>query len=273
MCGRFYIQAFVLALFFLPLTGCVSNKVQKLPVAFNIEDSEWSDREKILPWKNYSDNCRISRSLFKETGKSLNYYIFKDSKNKIIYLIFEDSHSISDWVNDFDYVALSYEHAPYSITAHGGFVKVWQSGSEKVMKEFEEAIAENPSYELVITGWSMGGAFAHFAAEELNWKTRTEKADPDTGKKVLLITYGCPHLLYGRPMSEYFARCVKASYNFAHVKDGFARLPPESWGFFIENRIEIGQNDHSSKSPHVRYGEKELYGSIHINDTYIQTDE
>ena len=257
----------------LTLAGCASTRQTKAPLVCNEEDPEWGSREKILPWKNYSDNCRISRKKFIKTGKSLNYYIRTDNKNEIIYLIFEDSHSISDWINDFDYYSMSYEHTPYTIHAHGGFIKVWLSGNEKVMQELLEQIESHPSYVLVITGWSMGGAFAHLASEEINWRTRSDKADPATGRKPLLITYGCPQLLYGRDMKEYFASCVKACYDFGHIRDGFTRLPPESWQFFIVNRISIGQGDHNPRISHMRYGEKQLYSQVHLNDTYMRTDE
>ena len=259
----------IIALF----AGCVSSKQIKVSNTCTYEDSEWGGRERIRPWENYSDNCRMSRKKFHETGKSLNYYIRTDTDNKIIYLIFEDSHSLSDWINDFDYCSLSYEHEPYTINAHGGFVKVWLSGNEKVMQELLEQMENNPSYVLIITGWSMGGAFAHLASEEINWRTRSDNSNPDTGKKPLLITYGCPHLLYGKDMKEYFARCTKACYDFGHVRDSFSKLPPESWRFFIVNRIEIGQDDHDSRMPHTSYGEKQLYAQIHINDTYVTTDE
>ena len=271
----FRISVFVV-LSILLVAGCATSRMEKAPshtVLYAMEDGEWGNRAKIVPWKNYSEQCRISRSLFKQTGKSLNYYIHADDENRIVYLIFEDSHSVSDCVNDFDYKAVSYEHPPYTIAVHGGFVHVWQSGCQTVMQELEEQLTEHPSYQIVITGWSMGGAFAHLASEELNWRTRTDKSDPGTGKKAILVTYGCPRLLYGSEMADYFSLCVRACYNFAHVRDGFARLPPESWRFFVPNRIQVGQNDASKEMAHVRYGEKEVYDGIHVNDAYMQTDE
>ena len=239
----------------------------------NVQDSAWQGRGKLRAWTVYSDRCRISRKLFLEIGKSLNYYITADDDEKILYLIFEDTHSFADAIHDIAFVTKSYEHGSKKIKAHGGFVKVWHSGSEQVMKEFFEQVEKYPDYEIVFVGWSMGGAIAHLAAEEFNFRTRTDEANPDSGRKVVLITYGCPNLLYGKDMRDYFERCVKAAYNFANVKDPFAKLPPVAWNFFVIRRIEVGQNYKGKKHPHLSYGQKEIYKDIVIDEPYVQVSE
>lgn len=239
----------------------------------NEQDTAWLGRKKLKAWDVYSDRCRISRKLFIEIGKSLNYYITTDDDEKILYLIFEDTHSFADVIHDIAFVTKSYVQGPNKVVAHGGFVKVWKSGSEQVMKEFFEQVEKNPDYEIVFVGWSMGGAIAHLAAEEFNFRTRTDEANPDSGRKVLLITYGCPNLLYGKGTREYFERCVKAAYNFANVKDPFAKLPPVSWNYFVIRRIEVGQDYNGKKHPHLSYGQKEIYKDIVIDEPYVQVSE
>ena len=257
-------------LFFgLTLYGCASTK--RTDFSQNLQDSSWQGKEKLNPWKNYSEHCRISRRLFKETGKDLDYYICTDEKNKLIYLSFEDSQTVSDWLYDFAFFARSYEHGNFRIKAHGGFISVWKSGCSVIMEELFEVAKNNPDYEFVITGWSMGGALAHLAAEEFNFRTRTEPSLPDSGKKAVLITYGTPYLLWGKETRSYFEKCVKASYNFAHKKDIFAKLPPASWNYFVINRIEIGQDDPGGKDSHLRYADKNLYSKVFIDDSYMQS--
>ena len=253
------------------LTGCAT--VPPSSLQNDLQDSAWQGREKLKAWDVYSDRCRISRKLFIEIGKSLNYYITADDNEKILYLIFEDTHSFFDVIHDIAFVKKTYEHGTNKIVAHGGFVKVWHSGSEQVMKEFFEQVEKNPDYEIVFVGWSMGGAIAHLAAEEFNFRTRTDVENPDSGRKGLLITYGCPNLLCGNGVREYFERCVKSAYNFANVKDPFAKLPPVSWNYFVIRRIEVGQNYKGKKHPHLSYGQKEIYKDIVIDEPYVQVSE
>jgi len=265
-------KPFILAvILMITLAGCATVPVSSLKNS--VQDPAWQGKEKLKAWTVYSDRCRISRKTFLEIGKSLNYYITSDDSEKIIYLVFEDTHSFWDAIHDIAFVKKTYEHGSNKIVAHGGFVKVWKSGNDQVMKELFEQLKKNPDYEIVFVGWSMGGAIAHLAAEEFNFLTRTDESNPDTGRKVVLITYGCPNLLCGKNVREYFERCVKAAYNFANVKDPFAKLPPVAWNYFVIRRIEVGQDYKGKKHPHLSYGQKDIYKNVVIEEPYVQVSE
>ena len=63
------------------------------------------------------------------------------------------------------------------------------------------------------------------------------------------------------------------NYNFANIKDPFAKLPPVAWNFFVIRRIEVGQNYKGKKHPHLSYGQKEIYKDIVIDEPYVQVSE
>ena len=89
------------------------------------------------------------------------------------------------------------------------------------MSALHNAVAANPSYQVVVVGHSLGGAIAAIAAAELrNQGTNTD-----------LYTYGQPRI-GGSPISDYITNQDKGgNFRVTHYDDPVPKLPPLILGF------------------------------------------
>ena len=172
---------------------------------------------------------------YKETGDEVNYVITTGpavKKTKIVYLLFECSNGNTDWKNNLNFFPKYYKkpetmYSNSNMTCHRGFAGAYISAKDVIMEELFEFMKEHLDYILVIAGWSLGGAMALLAAEDYNYRTRTDKANPETGKKAILITYGAPKVAANERTATYLASCIdKRSQQFAHTQDIVTHVPP-----------------------------------------------
>ena len=101
------------------------------------------------------------------------------------------------------------------------YVNIWESG----MKEDLIALRKSyPSYEVWVTGHSLGGAVASVAACMISHKNYTP------AEKIKLITYGQPRV----GNNEYVAvmsKLVPNAFRIVHGHDIVTRIPPEWWRY------------------------------------------
>ena len=80
-------------------------------------------------------------------------------------------------------------------------------------------------YEVIIAGWSHGGALSFIAVEDINFRTRSNKNDPDTGLKPIVLTYGAPRVFSDDASIEYVRSCVKLFVEISNYNDITCRVP------------------------------------------------
>lgn len=96
----------------------------------------------------------------------------------------------------------------------------WQETSAAVLASVQSARAANPSYRVVATGHSLGGAVATLAAAYLR----------RSGIPADLYTYGSPRV--GNPAFASFVTAqAGAEWRVTHGADPVPRLPPAAWGY------------------------------------------
>lgn len=103
----------------------------------------------------------------------------------------------------------------FGCLVHTGFYASWAEVSERVMAGVRAAVAANPSYQIVVTGHSLGGAVATLAAAYIR----------KAGIAADLYTYGSPrvgNLLF----ADYVTKQAGAEYRITHTDDPVPRLPP-----------------------------------------------
>lgn len=161
-------------------------------------------------------------------------FIAVDHVNDLIVVAFRGSKSVANYLGNLDI-----EMAPWpfcaSCTVHAGFYDSWKSVKPQVESTLNTATQTWPSYAVVATGHSLGGAIAALAAAEL----RT------TGIPVSLYTYGQP--MTG---NVNFAQSVTNqgnNFRVTHQKDVVPTLPGLLLGFYpSEGEYHITSGDNQS---------------------------
>ncbi|KIW13151.1 hypothetical protein PV08_08338 [Exophiala spinifera] len=112
--------------------------------------------------------------------------------------------------------------------AHSGFLDSWNSAKSIVQGAVDGAKQANPSYSIVSTGHSLGGALATLAAADLR----------NSGHNIALYTYGSP-MVGNVALATFITGQGGGNYRVTHANDivpklpgyplGFAHVSPEYW--------------------------------------------
>lgn len=160
---------------------------------------------------------QIKKSEYKKTGDEVDFCIQVNSKGKLIKLLFEESQSKRDWQNNFNFPVKIYKNQKSKLLAHRGFGNAYKSANDVIMNELEGYIKQFPDFNVLISGWSLGGAMAVLAAEDFYFRFK---------KQATLITYGAPKTLWGKKSQDYLRACVKDAVQFGNNNDIVTYLPP-----------------------------------------------
>ncbi|KAI1414594.1 alpha/beta-hydrolase [Hypoxylon sp. FL1857] len=141
-------------------------------------------------------------------------FVSSDDKNKLIVASIKGSESIRNWIADLSFIAVDCDLVK-DCKIHVGFLTAYNEIKDELMSALKTATKANPSYRIVFTGHSLGGAVTTVAAAN----ARKEGYEAD------IITYGSP-----RVGNEEFASFVTnqtgAEFRVTHLDDPVPRLPP-----------------------------------------------
>ncbi|KAM0252792.1 hypothetical protein ACHAQJ_007580 [Trichoderma viride] len=141
-------------------------------------------------------------------------FVAVDNTHQLIVLSVRGSNNLRNFITD---VVFSFADCSFAsgCEVHDGFNDAWNEISSAATAALSQAVAANPSFSVVTTGHSLGGAVATLAAATL----RTQ------GFPIDIYTYGSP-----RVGNDVFANFVTAQdggeYRVTHVDDPVPRLPP-----------------------------------------------
>lgn len=139
------------------------------------------------------------------------------------WLLFQGSNSKRDWINDFRFPRKLYKNQEHPLLIHRGFGDAYKSANDTIM-------AEAVRYDnLVIAGWSFGGAMALLAAEDYNYRT---------GRMPEVVTFGSPKAAGSRRTANYIKTCGYFT-QYADVCDPVPLMPPFP-GFKHINKVKVG---------------------------------
>jgi len=147
-------------------------------------------------------------------------FVATDSTNKLIVISFRGSRSIRNWITN-----LAFAVVPTTVCSDcpgsAGFWNSWLEAQSNVLTAVTQARAQFPSYKIVATGHSLGGALASFAAAILR----------KNGLTVDLYTYGAPKIgLAG--LSQYLTSTSNGqTFRVTHKADLVPKLPPAVMGY------------------------------------------
>ncbi|KZF24362.1 alpha/beta-hydrolase [Xylona heveae TC161] len=147
-------------------------------------------------------------------------FVAIDSTHSLIVVSFRGSNSIRNFLADADFPLVTTDICA-GCSADQGFWTSWVEARSGVLAAVEAAASAHPSYQVVVTGHSLGGAIADFAAAELR----------KAGYNAALYTFGSPRIAPA-PLSDYITNNPGAgNYRVTHYDDPVPRLPPLLLGF------------------------------------------
>lgn len=188
---------------------------------------------KMLVLDTVKDYLKAPKSSYNPPiGDSVDYKICTDEENGRILLIFQQSNGKRDWVNNFTFPHKIYKNQESKILAHKGFSRAYKSANDIIMEQLLEKHYIYKDFDVIIGGWSHGGALTQLAVEDFNYRTRKEKGNPDSGVKATAITIGAPRVFYiNKSTKAYLESCVKYIYFIKYRYDIVGKCPPKILGF------------------------------------------
>ncbi|KAK3326676.1 Alpha/Beta hydrolase protein [Apodospora peruviana] len=142
-------------------------------------------------------------------------YIGIDPTRSLIILSFRGSESLQNWITDVLFLKISCSLTP-NCKVHLGFAAAWEEVSATVIAGITAAKAANPTFKLIITGHSLGGAVGTLAAAYLR----------QLGHSADLYTYGSPRV-GNEPFVKFVTEQAGAEYRVTHTDDPVPKLPPQ----------------------------------------------
>ncbi|KAI2463382.1 alpha/beta-hydrolase [Annulohypoxylon bovei var. microspora] len=141
-------------------------------------------------------------------------FVSSDDTNKLIVASFKGSSSIRNWIADLSFILVSCDLVSGCLM-HAGFLTAYSEIATALLAALKKAQAAQPTYKIVFTGHSLGGAVATVAAA--NAREQGYAAD--------LYTYGSPRV-GNKAFVSFVTAQAGAEYRVTHLDDPVPRLPP-----------------------------------------------
>ncbi|EOA81330.1 hypothetical protein ACJQWK_10556 [Exserohilum turcicum] len=175
-----------------------------------------------------------------ETSTDVTGYIAADHTHKLLIVAFRGSRTPDNWITNFDFAMMPTTLCPKCV-AHSGFWRSWTDARRRVVSALKNSTAQYPGYQIRVTGHSLGGAVATFAAAGL----RTEGFD------VAMYTFGAPRI-GGPSVSDFISKQAGGNYRITHWNDPVSRIPFLTMGYVhvtpeyyidVKNKQEVRTSD------------------------------
>ncbi|KAM5344829.1 hypothetical protein ACJ41O_010691 [Fusarium nematophilum] len=146
-------------------------------------------------------------------------YVSSDAARKEIVFSVRGSSNIRNWLTNLDF-----DQSDCSLTSncgvHTGFQNAWNEIASATKDAVAKARKANPSFKVVATGHSLGGAVATLGAANLR----------AAGVPVDIYTYGAPRL-GNSALSAFISSQAGSEFRVTHGSDPVPRLPPLVFGY------------------------------------------
>ncbi|KAF2744698.1 alpha/beta-hydrolase [Sporormia fimetaria CBS 119925] len=147
-------------------------------------------------------------------------FVATDTTNQLIVVAFRGSRSVRNWIANVQFPEVATTICS-NCEASQGFWNSWLEVQTRVLNAVNTARVQYPSYKVVVTGHSLGGALAQLAAGVL--RSRGINAD--------LYSYGAPKV-GSAALANYLTSTSRgATYRVTKKNDPVPRLPPALLGY------------------------------------------
>lgn len=175
-----------------------------------------------------------------ETPTDVTGFVATDHTNSLIVISFRGSRSLDNWLTNLDFELTSTDICA-DCTAHHGFWSSWVDARDTVLPAVKTLAAQYPHYKIAVTGHSLGGAIAPFAAAQLR----------NQGLGVALYTFGSPRI-GDAAISDYISNQPGGNYRVTHWNDpvpkvplvimGYAHVSPEYY-IGVKNKVDVKEGN------------------------------
>jgi hypothetical protein len=128
-----------------------------------------------------------------------------------------------NWMTNLIYYRVQYADVA-NTQVHSGFYTAYSSVSYTLLKAVRALLAKYPSASILITGHSLGGALATFAALDM-------KREIKTSNNINFYTFGSPRI-GNQAFTDYVMKLYPGQYQrVTHYTDVVVQVPPRQMGF------------------------------------------
>lgn len=147
-------------------------------------------------------------------------YVGYQASQNLIVVVYRGTESIENWIDDARFLLTTYPYCA-GCEVHTGFYKAHQSVWSGVLAEVKRLRSKYTTYNLLVTGHSLGGAVATLAAMEFTVQGIPVK---------YAYTFGSPRV--GNPsFGDYVGAKLPDMRRVTHYKDTVPHVPYESMGY------------------------------------------
>ncbi|WYZ38561.1 hypothetical protein EsH8_III_000475 [Colletotrichum jinshuiense] len=146
-------------------------------------------------------------------------FVGTDPVRKNIVIAIRGSKNVRNWITN---ILFGFDDCDFvdDCKVHTGFSNAWDEVKDALLASVKSAKAANPSYTIVATGHSLGGAVATIAGADLR----------RDGYAIDIYTYGSPRV-GNDAFTKFVTDQAGAEYRVTHVDDPVPRLPPILFGY------------------------------------------
>jgi len=167
-------------------------------------------------------NTRLIK-FFRNNPRGNNAYVAINDQEKAIIVSYRGTSDVQSFFQNFEFI-----QSPFfdnnNAKVHSGFLKTYKSTRDEITKLIKKLVSENPTYKVVVTGHSLGGALGVFQTLDLVGTPGLNSSN------LFTYTYGEP-----RAGNQEFAKLVeKTGLKFSRVinkADIVPHLPPIKFNY------------------------------------------
>ncbi|KAK4157641.1 Alpha/Beta hydrolase protein [Chaetomidium leptoderma] len=141
-------------------------------------------------------------------------FVAVDPVDQQIVVSFRGTTSVRNWIVDIFFLQIPCDLGAGCL-AHSGFAASWVEVASRVLAAVNTAKAANPTYQIIVTGHSLGGSIATLATAYIR----------KAGHAADLYTYGAPRV-GNAAFVQYVTDQPGGEYRITHTDDPVPRLPP-----------------------------------------------
>ncbi|KAH6652149.1 lipase [Truncatella angustata] len=161
-----------------------------------------------------TSNGAVVTATFAGDATDIQGFVSTDATAKVIVVSFRGSHSVRNWITNLVFVQELCDITTGCLL-HTGFYAAWLEVASAVTAAVASAAKANPTYSIVFTGHSLGGAIATVGG------AYARKA----GYAIDIYGYGSPRV-GNKAFVAYVTDQAGAEYRVTHLDDPVPRLPP-----------------------------------------------